>query len=427
MKKAIAIVSMVLLAVALCSTVCISVFMQRGRWENAEDRSVFKPGIDFSMRMNEADCLADGVDPYDVWNRDVIKAPYYPLRGDELKDAAHYAPINVYTPWEYPLMMPLLLLPRQIAWGLFYLTMLGCIVLLGCFAFGKGMMQIGDAWSGLIVAAMPLLIVTHPLFTNLSVGNWTVHIALAVVGMIYFLNRGHDVLAGICWSFAMIKPQLALLLAIPLLWRRKWVACVTAGVICAAASIPACILSGKTPVTLVIEVLAGGSGEFYGCGIMPYPLFRLMPMGLASVVCLVIGIAVCIFMTYCLRKCADWLYFLMPATVCAVCWTYAQQYSYVFNWFILVVFLIELLRHPESRFVWLATPILFLMGSRSYRCLYGLATVYNVKTLAFFRHSEELRRMIDSFNSSLTLVVAIAFCIWIARQDSKKREVQHGK
>ena len=118
---------------------------------------------------------------------------------------------------------------------------------------------------------------------------------------------------------------------------------------------------------------------------------------------------------------------MLPAVVCSVCWTYAPQYSQLLGWLLLVCFLVELLRHPRSPFLYILIPLLLLFVSRIYRCLYGVATIYGIRGLGWFRQTEELRRTIDSFNSSLTLVVAIVFCIWIARQDSKEKEVQHGK
>ena len=142
---------------------------------------------------------------------------------------------------------------------------------------------------------------------------------------------------------------------------------------------------------------------------------------------MIVGLLVCIVLTWLVRTRTDWTFFLLPAVVCSLCWTYAPQYSQLLGWLLLVCCSVELLHHPRSLFLYILIPFLLLSVSRVYRCLYGVATIYGIRGLGWFRQTEELRRTIDSFNSLSTLVVTIAFCIWIARQDSKEKEVQHGK
>ena len=416
MKKIIAIASCVLLAIALLATVYICVFVQTGRWENLSSQVLFCPGIDFSLRMNEVACLADGVDPFDVWVRKTPKTPYYPLSPPGLRTADNWAPINAYPPWEYAVMLPFVPVPRQVVWCAFYLSMFACVGLLMFFACKKGK-EVGGFWDAVILATLPMLVVIHPVYTNLCVGNWTLHILLAIVGMVFFLNRGKDWQAGICWAFAMVKPQLALLLAVPLLWRRKWKACFVAVCVCVLASVPAMILTGKSLVELVREVPAATVYAFYGCGTVPYPIFRCLPVEVGSGLGLLIGFVVCVAMTWLVRARSDWTFLVLPAVVCSVCWTYSQQYSQTFGWLLLVCFALEFLNHPRSRFLLVLLPVFLLSVSRIYRCLYGVATLYGVRGLGWFRHSEELRRTMDSCNSTLTLVLAFVFCLWLSRTE----------
>lgn len=426
MKKIVAITSCVLLAIALLATVYICVFVQTGRWENLSSQALFCPGIDFSLRMNEVACLADGVDPFDVWSQKVLKLPYYPLTSPELRSADKWAQINAYTPWEYAVLLPFAHIPRQVVWCGFYLSMFVCVGLLVFFAYKKGR-TVAEFWDAVLVLVLPMLVVIHPVYTNLCVGNWTLHILLAIVGMVFFLNRGKDWQAGVCWAVAMMKPQLAFLLAVPLLWRRKWKVCIVAVCVCVLASVPAMALTGKSFVALVREAPAASAHAFYGCGTFPYPLFRLLSVEVGGALGMIVGLLVCIVLTWLVRTRSDWAFFLLPAVVCSLCWTYAPQYSHLLGWLLLVCFSVELLRHPRSPFLFVLIPFLLLSVSRIYRCLYGVATIYGLHGLGWLCHSEELRRTIESFNSSLTLIVAIAFCIWIARQDSKENEVQYGK
>ena len=416
MKKIVAITSCVLLAIAFLATVYICVFVQTGRWENLSSQALFCPGIDFSLRMNEVACLADGADPFDVWSQKTPKTPYYPLSSPELWTTDNWAPINVYPPWEYAVLLPFAHVPRQVVWGAFYLSMFVCVGLLVLFAYKKGR-AVGGFWDAVILAALPMLVVIHPVYTNLCVGNWTLHILLAIVGMVFFLNRGKDWQAGVCWAVAMMKPQLALLLAVPLLWRRKWKVCFVAVCVCVLASVPAMILTGKSLVELVREVPSATVYAFYGCGTVPYPIFRCLPVEIGGGVGLLIGLMVCVVMTRLVRARSDWTFLVLPAVVCSVCWTYSQQYSQAFGWLLLVCFALEFLKHPRSRFLLVLLPVLLLFVSRIYRCLYGVATIYGIRGLGWFRHSEELRRTMDSCNSTLTLALAFVFCLWLSRTD----------
>ena len=220
---------------------------------------------------------------------------------------------------------------------------------------------------------------------------------------------------------------LALLLAVPLLWRRKWKACIVAVCVCVLASVPAMALTGKSFVALVREAPAASAHAFYGCGTLPYPLFRLLSVETGGMLGMIVGLLACILLTWLVRMRTDWMFFLLPAVVCSLCWTYAPQYSQLIGWLLLVCFAVEFLGRPRSPFLIALLPFLLLSVSRIYRCLHGVAVIYGIRGLGWFRHAEELRRTIESFNSTLTLVVAIAFCIWVAWQNSKERDERYGK
>ena len=88
----------------------------------------------------------------------------------------------------------------------------------------------------------------------------------------YFLNKGNDVIAGFCWAIAMIKPQLGLIFAIPLLMRRKWKTCFVAGIICLSLSIPPALMCNTSPLTMILQAPSANTFMFHGCGTWPYVL-----------------------------------------------------------------------------------------------------------------------------------------------------------
>jgi len=69
--------------------------------------TVCQPGNDFTLRMNEVDCLRHGVDPYDVWNGSMTVAPYV-SRSEAQEDGTipNARHVYAYVPWEYACLLP---------------------------------------------------------------------------------------------------------------------------------------------------------------------------------------------------------------------------------------------------------------------------------------------------------------------------------
>ena len=176
-------------------------------------------GGDYMLRMTEIDCLLRGVNPYNVWHGDIVLKPYVPHVGKprevvEGKEGFTEL-INAYAPWEYIMMMPFALMPRTASWILYFVLMLASLGAL--FAVGRSfaMRFAGvDRDVGAIVGAVAILLAGLPIYQNFHAG---VPVLLAAALMAVCLNRGWDMLAGVCWAFAMLKPNLGLAFAIPLL------------------------------------------------------------------------------------------------------------------------------------------------------------------------------------------------------------------
>ena len=187
---------------------------EQGRWDKyTENLNRMK------QRMTEIDCLLRGVNPYNVWHGDIVLKPYVPHVGKprevvEGKEGFTEL-INAYAPWEYIMMMPFALMPRTASWILYFVLMLASLGAL--FAVGRSfaMRFAGvDRDVGAIVGAVAILLAGLPIYQNFHAG---VPVLLAAALMAVCLNRGWDMLAGVCWAFAMLKPNLGLAFAIPLL------------------------------------------------------------------------------------------------------------------------------------------------------------------------------------------------------------------
>ena len=385
-------------------------FESDGRW--------FGPPCDFSLRMSEIKCLKTGTDPFDVWHGDVRLKPFRPnfvgtadnLAEEEYPREEGYVEfVNAYVPWEYTAMMPLSLLPGRVAWALYFVFMLACLAVL--FEIGRRHGAKHGGGAGVIVGAAAILAAWYPAWSNVCIGNFSVVVVAAAALMAVCLDRGRDALAGVCWAAAMLKPQLGLAFAVPLLMRRKFLTCAVAAGLCLLASFPAAAVGHVSALKMILEAPSANTAYFHGCGTMPYALATLFPREAAVLVGLAVGTLCCFFMTRSLGRGRDWLVFLMPAAVCAMSWTYASSYGHFAGWFFFLVLFAELAKNPRSRFLWTLLVPSLLSVSRVSLLIQRVAVAFGSR----FAASETVGWNVDSFNSTLDLVLAAALCWWLGR------------
>ena len=288
---------------------------------------------DFLVYVGELYCIVRGVDPYDVWTENVKSDMFYPYQKAELKTATRNMPIHGHTPWFYTYFSPFAFewstYGRWIAWELcqipFFLVIVGV-----CYAFGKKLPDPGvvnEKSRGLFVAAAALTVgFTFPLR---FIGNNLLMVAAALALMLHSLAGGRDVLAGMCWALVVTKPQDGFLLAIPLIFMRRWKTLLVAGVICLAASVPASLLTGKSIVDLILEVPKLKPVNQSATLIPAFLLDKLVGMGIGDGVMqsfsIFVGLSLCIVLTLLVKKSEDWLVLALPAIMCASIWTYMDS------------------------------------------------------------------------------------------------------
>jgi len=152
-----------------CLFTAVSSILPVTEWARPSSDKLLLPPCDFRLRLNELACLRDGVNPYSVWHEDVAKVPYYPLHKPEMANAVLTEPINAYTPWEYTMAMPFAWLPRRVAWGSYVILMFVCLAVLlwGGYDVARRAGYVGfSVWS---FAAIPLLVVAHPIWSNFCI------------------------------------------------------------------------------------------------------------------------------------------------------------------------------------------------------------------------------------------------------------------
>lgn len=361
---------------------------------------------DFSLRMNELACVRQRVNPYDVWHGDISLPPYYPNAHVGEPPDGCTKQVNAYAPWEYVAMLPFSLLPEDVAWAVY-------CVLMGLALAALLYLPRRDGESdSFLKTAIPLLAVAYPIWSNAGVGNFAVIVLTASVAMACALNRRRDVLAGLCWTVVMLKPQIGLAFAIPLLLRRKWLTLFVAGGVCLFLSVVAAAICRTSPVDLLLQAPAASVFAFLGCGTWPRFLCGATPGNGDILAGLAVGAIACAAMTWRLRKVDDWFTFLMPAAITSCGWTYTQAYSHAMGWFVAFALVRALLRTPRSKALWCLAALAAVSLSRTLLAAHGLCAFVGWP----FPMSEYAFRCVDSLNSTVSLAVAAALTFLVPEE-----------
>jgi len=375
--------------------------------------SLFTPAAtrcDFNYRMAEVDCVKRRVDPFRVWNEEISLKPYY-SNSPAIKAIPEGCTqdISVYAPWEYTLMMPFSWIDKDVAWWAFSLLSLCAWFLALSLAMRESRPEHG--WSGAIVlATVPALIVAHATWSNFQVGNHAVIVLFAAIAMAYCLNRKKDMAAGLCWAFMMIKPQIGLIFAVPLVLRMKVLMGIIAVGVCLLLSIYPAVHCHASLLDMLMEPSKATAFAFEGCGTWPRFLCDEVAGGGDILAGTLIGALLCAIMTWLIRKEKDWFVYLMPAAITSCCWTYTQAYSHIMGWFVAFALLRELTKHPHTKFLWGLSVLAVLSLTRWFLAWHGLVLFAGWR----FPMSDYAFRCVDSFNSTISLTIAILLCVWLA-------------
>ena len=389
----------------------------------------FQTPCDFGMRLNEVKCLRMGIDPFDVWHGDKKVKPFLPNWGEARValgggGGGYTEYINAYAPWEYMVMLPLSFLGRKSASAIYFFTMLGSLSILFSIGLGfirrqipkeSGAFQISLAELAILCSAIPIL-------QDFISGNLSLISVTGIALMACALNAKKDILAGFCWAIGMLKPQLGLIFAIPLLLRRKWLVCFTASIVCLILTIPPAIMCNVSPLKLILETPAANTFAFNGCGSAPYILLEVLPRNVVIYTGLALGVALCLLMTSRVSKAEeenqDWLIYLMPAAVCAMSWSYSQCYAHAFCWFYFLILIVELAKYPKSRFLWVVAAFSLFSLTRVYNFAHTLINISGV--LEESGINESVHYTIDSLNSTLDILLCLVFCAWRKRCEKQR-------
>jgi len=289
-----------------------------------------REGFDFQLRYNEMTAVMDGTDPYLIWSGEVADARFYPYNHPEMRVRPEQLPIHAYTPWSYAYVMPFFkMFSRSGAWMAFRIAQAFALVLIAAFAYLRCKAARSNHVDGLtgVAAAFAFGLTYGVAFMH---GNYSILLVALLILMIVLLNRGRDVLAGVCWAFAMSKPQCAVLMAIPLLLHRRWKTIVTAVAVCGLAALIPASICGRSPIEMILQVCKLVTGVYGGeTALFPSFLANLVfgpghmeDRGVLLPINAAVGISLCAIASWSVRKSKDWLVLLSPAIIFPMTMTY---------------------------------------------------------------------------------------------------------
>lgn len=306
-------------------------------------------GFDFMMRVNECNCLCERVDPMDVWTGKVSHPLYYPFDDPSARTQEKCEPVNGYTPWAYVFVYPFTCVSRDIAWGVFYGLMALGIVGWLVTAFWLGRRVRNSLADGLFVLAAVVL--AAPMFLiGVMAGNYAPIIGGAAALLLVGFERGRswDVVVAMALTVMMMKPQMSVLLVIPLLISGRVRPVVTSAAICLAALGVVAVMCGKSPVELTLAIPSLAAPVFSGCGLLPGYVYAgvdsVLGLGKALFVFpAVAGLVICCWLTWKCRG-GDVLGLFAPAVLCSVCWSYARPHQLCLSWIPLAFLAVSFIR-----------------------------------------------------------------------------------
>ena len=341
-------------------------------------RTLPNNGCDFFHRHNEIQLILAHQNPYYKW-KTFTTIPEMVL----LPNA----------PWAYSFALPICWLPRPHALFVFtILEFIGVILTLYLLYLFYNK-ELNNVLYSLFFTSFTIAGVIRK---DLSVGNYVLFCALGVCLMIYFLNKNKQFWAGLAWGLVMIKPQLGVLLFIPLFLKKQYICIITAVLFCCLLSLIPCYFINENPIKLFFQTTELGAQlaadtDRGGLFLLFYKL-KNIPIEIVYKVAFWTGVVlVCIF-SWNVRKSNNWLVLLTPTAVYTSFWVYANLCNLIMCIFIITLLAIIIVNAE--------TPIIKLSAF----ILWGISILpvpYNLPSIGLF-----LKYLI-SLLSILFIIIAI--------------------
>lgn len=267
-------------------------------------------------------------------------------------------------------------------------------------------------FSGRFILLLILLIGGHFSFMySLRYGNaGAIICCLGILAIC--LTDSNPWIAGICMGFAMMKPQISMIICLVWLLNRKWKPLFTAAAIDILGWITTAVITGTSPLILLKETLSSGTAsakQYLG-------MFSFLQLaGINSTVVLLLNMIVGIIFTaagclYLRKKCHasdNSLVLYVPACAASTFWMYKNGTDYLILVFVAAFFLYLCLEKGLSTKDLLLSVFCLLYLEMS-RCAVYFVIVLGQKSVA-------VRNLSKSFDGILIAVITVIFLhLWHA-------------
>ncbi|MEE8243595.1 MAG: glycosyltransferase family 87 protein [Pseudomonadales bacterium] len=289
---------------------------------------------DLHYRWVDQSYVAKGRNPYAVYlaNRDGAG-----LSPDETtRIDPDIGPVEAIgnPPWTLTIM-DAFVLPASWSVTRVYFAVLNALAII---LIGVGVYRLGrtvDPETGLICLTASFAISATAI--TLRHGQVSILILLALAANAYFLWRRRQVLAGLCFAIAMVKPHISLLFGLIAIVRRDWICVLSAGVVLIVASLVAGVRVGTSPVELLRQAVAGARDWESLMYVGLFDFLREFGVDISTVV--TIGVATGLLATFGILLALKDRNLILMMAVCAtitLVWTYTRRYDQVLLVFLLL-------------------------------------------------------------------------------------------
>jgi hypothetical protein len=303
-------------------------------------------GQDLQLRWVQQNYVARGVNPHLVYPQTIQRTG----RSEFLDPEIGYSPSVAQAPWSYALSM-LLMPPIDWTWTKIHFAVLTVVFLV-----------LQSWWIYRLAAPHEVVVRLFLVFSCLAfyanymtigLGQYSIVINLGIAGMLFGLERGRPVLAGLAFCLAMVKPQTTLLLILVPIVKGDWKCVVSAGLLLCGTTLAVAGWVGDWPQAMLLQVLDSGSDITDS---MNFGLPHLLTRAGLEAGGVVPGLLFFGFLTtvlvYRLRAAPTVLLATIPLVVGQV-WTYSRRYDQT-NLYVLVAMLGLLALDRQGRRHWAA-------------------------------------------------------------------------
>lgn len=307
-------------------------------------------GYDLALRYNECRCILDEQRiPADVVSGRVESKQYayfMDIAADRQLSRSK-KPIHSYPPWAYGLLLPIAKLGVTTFTRIVALVNIAALLFLGFFG---GYYLRKQSCPSFLACLAPLLVLSA--YTSIrfciAVANFGILITAAYLLVAIGITSGKQGLTIIGWTLAMMKPQFGLLLAIPILCARQWIALVCTPIVCFLLScLPAYYLN-ISPINLILKLTETGAqarGIHYTEGLFAFLHYTraqnwILPLNFLSC------ISVVLWSAWKGRHFRNGLLAVAPVALCTLWGSYSQPHDRMLLFLPLWFCVAWLLTHP---------------------------------------------------------------------------------